>query len=445
MSALLGCNARTSQAQTQAQRNFAGSPQSPFADKLGDPYGQPNKHSLTTAALSTVFFNFGVNTVNNTVTRPVVVVTNTGFNVLGLKPQLFGNPDYSIAPTTTCGQQLDPHASCTMVLNYTPTKPSASNSFNSQFAILDLGFANVSPLTPQVVLITGTAAVLPAGQVATTDNPQVALYTMTLPFPGSVAINFGTDTSYGLTTWTRSTATAGGTVSIFVAGMQASTLYHMQAVVTFPNGVAVKDVDHTFTTGAVPSGMQVSATTTTTPGMTPQSGLELLNMLGGNPTGVVISDLSGNILWTYSDPGNPFLNSIEGVKMLPDGNFLMAVAATNGPLGGPQPAGTILEVREVNLAGDTVRSISIPTLNAALASATCAECNVTLQTFHHDVEPLPNGHWLLLADAIMDLSSTSTPPLTNEPPTAVLGDVIVDVDQNLNPVWVWNEFNHLDP
>jgi hypothetical protein len=26
----------------------------------------------------------------------------------------------------------------------------------------------------------------------------------------------------------------------------------------------------------------------------------------------------------------------------------------------------------------------------------------------------------------------------------VLGDVIVDLDTNLNPVWVWNEFDHLD-
>ena len=27
----------------------------------------------------------------------------------------------------------------------------------------------------------------------------------------------------------------------------------------------------------------------------------------------------------------------------------------------------------------------------------------------------------------------------------MLGDVIVDLDENLHPVWVWNSFNHLDP
>ena len=45
--------------------------------------------------------------------------------------------------------------------------------------------------------------------------------------------------------------------------------------------------------------------------------------------------------------------------------------------------------------------ISIDLLNSELADATCAECRVTLTTFHHDVEPLPNGHWLALANTKM--------------------------------------------
>ena len=99
----------------------------------------------------------------------------------------------------------------------------------------------------------------------------------------------------------------------------------------------------------------------------------------------------------------------------------------------------------MNLAGDTVREISVTDLNAALKTATCAECNVALHTFHHDVTPLPNGHWLVLANTLVQLTSTTTPPLTNKPATYVLGDVIVDLDENMNPVWAWNEFNHLDP
>ncbi|MFZ0743037.1 MAG: aryl-sulfate sulfotransferase, partial [Terracidiphilus sp.] len=259
-------------------------------------------------------------------------------------------------------------------------------------------------------------------------------------------VNFGTTTDYGLKTWAQSTDTAGGQVSIFVAGMKASTAYHMAATVQLSNGITATDPDHTFTTGAIPvtaaniSGFKI--TTNTTAGMTPQSGLEMLNPLNS----LVVTDLSGNILWTYTEPGNSSLNILDGVKMLPNGDILMTIGPdSQNVLNGPAPAGAFTEIREVNLAGDTVREISVNDLNAELSTATCAECQVTLQTFHHDITPLPNGHWLVLANTLMNLSSTSTPPLTNEPAQAVLGDVIVDLDQNLQPVWAWNEFNHLDP
>ncbi len=398
---------------------------------------------VTTASLSQSAFDFGNNLVNNTLTNTVVVVTNTGSAALTLNPALSGDASYSIASATTCTQQLAAGTNCDVVLNYKPTTASAPAAQN---AMLNLGFGNVPAGTPQTVAITGISAALAAGQVTSTDNPQVALYTMTLPFPGSVTINFGTNTTYGLKTWAQSTATAGGQVSIFVAGMKATTAYHMQAAVAFTNGINANDSDHTFTTGAVPANMRLKVTAATTVGMTPQPGLEMVNPINGTPTGVAVTDLSGNILWTYADPGSPTLNFIDGVKQLPNGDLLLVIGPnSSNPLSGPIPAATINEIREINLAGDTVREISINDLNLELASATCKECNVTLDTFHHDVEPLPNGHWLVLGNTTMALSPMSTPPLTNVPPITVLGDVIVDLDENLQPVWAWNEFNHLDP
>lgn len=397
---------------------------------------------VTAASLSTSAYDFGNNLVNNTLTRTVVAVTNTGSATLTMNPVLSGDPSYSIASATSCGKQLDLGANCTVVLNYTPSTASAPATQN---ATLNMGLGNVPIGTTQTVAITGIAAALPVGQVTPTNNPQVALYTMTLPFPGGVTINFGTDTTYGLKTWPQSTSSAGNAISIFVAGMRATTTYHMQAAVKFSNGITANDVDHTFTTKAVPANMHLNVSTTATAGMTPQPGLELLNPLSGTPTGVIVTDLFGNVLWTYANPAsNPTLNIINGVKMLPDGNLLMAIGL-GIPFTEPISADTFNEIREVNLAGDTVREISIDNLNTELAAATCAECHVTLDTFHHDVEPLPNGHWLVLADTTMALSGTSTPPLTNAPATTMLGDVIVDLDQNLQPVWVWNQFNHLDP
>jgi arylsulfate sulfotransferase len=400
--------------------------------------------ATTTASLSATSFDFGHNLVNNALTKTVTIVTNTGSNLLTLSPVLSGDPSYSIATGgSSCGLQLAAGASCNMMLNYNPT---TSSSPAAQTTTLNMGFGDVPDGTPQTIAITGISASMAAGQVTATNNPQVALYTMTLPFPGSVTVNFGTTTSYGLQTWTQSTTTPGGTVSIFVAGMLASTAYHMQASVQFVNGITTNDADHTFTTQAVPANMQIQLTTATTPGMTPQPGLELINPIGAATNGVIVTDLSGNTLWAYADPGNTSLNFIDGVKMLPNGHLLMVIGpSSQAPLPAPIPAAAITEIREVTLGGDTVNTVNLNDLNSELAAASCAECNVSLVDFHHDVEPLPNGHMLIVANTIMALSSTSTPALTNLPAQNVLGDVIIDLDQNMHPVWAWNEFNHLDP
>ena len=161
-----------------------------------------------------------------------------------------------------------------------------------------------------------------------TDNPQVALYTMTLPFPGSMTVSFGPSTTYGLKTWAQSTTESGGTVSIFVAGMQASTTYHMQAAVQFTNGINANDVDHTFTTQAVPANMQPKLTATTAAGMTPQPGVEMLDLLGGAPSGSG-GDRSCRerpLDLRESQASDEF---IQGVKLLPNGDFLMAIGPSS--------------------------------------------------------------------------------------------------------------------
>jgi arylsulfate sulfotransferase len=398
--------------------------------------------ATTTASLSASAFDFGDDLVNNTITQAVTTITNTGASGLTLNPTLSGDPSFSLVSAGSCGGQLAAAASCAMMVSYTPSSASTPAKQN---ALLNLGLGGVAASTPQTVAVAGTSAVMATGQVTTTDNPQVALYSMTLPYAGSMTVSFGKDTTYGTKTWTRTTpGTGGGPVSIFVAGMQGSSTYHMQASVQFANGVTATDADHTFITPAVPANMQPKIVATTTPGMTPQSGVELLDMLNGQPSGLAVADLAGNIIWTYPAPG-PAANFIQGAKLLPNGDFLMSIGPNSSdPLSGI-PAGTISEIREVNLAGDTVRSISMDDVNSLLASATCAECKVTLQSLHHDVEPLPNGHWLLLGNTTMNLSATTQPPLTNAPPATVLGDVIVDLDENLKPVWVWNAFNHLAP
>ena len=52
--------------------------------------------------------------------------------------------------------------------------------------------------------------------------------------------------TYGLRTWAQPAPDGGGTVTVLVAGMRASSTYHMQALVHLVDGTEVDDSDHQF-------------------------------------------------------------------------------------------------------------------------------------------------------------------------------------------------------
>ena len=319
-----------------------------------------------------------------------------------------------------------------MVITYNPT------TAGSQTATLNLGLANVPlPLAPGLVTLTGTSAVMTAGTVTATTNPQVALYTITPPFAGNITVNFGPTTSYGKQTWSVATPAGGGPVSIEVAGMLANIAYHLQAAVTLADGVTATDSDHTFTTTSYPANQIPQVTASTTAGQTPQAGIEITNPLVAT-SHIVATDLAGHVLWAYIAPDTAGGADIDAPKQLPNGDFLFIFSDSSSvPIhGGINPADPNL-AREVDLIGNTVKQITMAQLNARLAAA---NYNVTLQLFSHDITPLPNGHWLVLANTVKQFTNLPGYPGT----TNVLGDVIVDLDTNLQPVWVWNSFDHLD-
>ena len=278
-----------------------------------------------------------------------------------------------------------------------------------------------------------TVNIIEPSAVTTTKNAQVAQYSISVPDGLSVFIQFSTDTSYNLKTWSVAAPSGGGSVPILVAGMRGNTQYHMRAVFqqTGTTNNVFTDADHTFTTSAYPAAQIPSLTVTTATGQTPQSGVELLDLVGIGPPGrtqlhAVVSDLSGNVLWAY-DAGTS-VSSFVGpnpIKLLPNGHFLINYS------GNPNGQGSV--VQEVDLASNVVWLMTSAQLNAALAAATCAGCNITVVGTHHDFAILPNGHIVFIASTKRDISGTS-----------VLGDVIIDLDQNHNPVWVWNAFDHLD-
>jgi arylsulfate sulfotransferase len=282
-----------------------------------------------------------------------------------------------------------------------------------------------------------TIYVVPPGTVTATGNSLVASYSITPPSDAQLFVQFGVDTTYGRATSQQLTPQGGGAVSTFVAGMHASTLYHMQGIVQFSDGTQFMDADQTFTTGVLPAGFTSQVSATTTPGMTPQPGIEMLDLIGtgGSP---IATDLDGSIIWYYSFTPTP-ATLIQPIRMLPNGHMLLVLSPNSCDIiTGPQPTpNTTNEVREIDLAGNTIKSLNMTDLNTRLATA---GFTINALIVHHDVIELPNGHWIFLVNVTRDFTDLPGFPGT----TTVLGDVIVDVDANLNPVWIWNTFDHLD-
>jgi hypothetical protein len=276
---------------------------------------------------------------------------------------------------------------------------------------------------------TATVTIIAPAVVASTANAQIAQYTIAVPDSLSAFVQFSTDTSYGLTTWSLPAPSGGGPVSILVAGMKGNTPYHMRALFqpTGTNTTVFTDVDHTFTTSAYPTASLPSLTVTTATGQTPQPGIELLSLIGA-PLTAVATDLSGNVIWAY-DPGSslPAGTAVDFIKAMPNGHFLV-LANSNAAVDG---TGSVIQ--EIDLTGQVFWQMTAAQLNAALATATCSGCNITVVGNHHDFAILPNGHIITIAATTEVISGVT-----------VTGDVLIDLDQNHNPVWLWNEFDHLD-
>ena len=319
---------------------------------------------------------------------------------------------------------------------------------NSSVGTIDSNGSYTAPVVTQGLVVsvsaqsgsqsvTASVAIILPGQVAATNNPQVAQYTISPPLSATVSIQFGTSTSYGLTTWTQTASGNNAPLGMYVAGMQASSTYHMRAVLTLSNGAQFTDADHVFTTGAINTAQLSQITVSTPAGLTPQPGVEMVDLVNNNLIQGVATDLLGNTIWTYVYTGSAS-DIIQPIKLLPNGHFIICIGPNSEqPLLGTPLPGTINVIREVDLAGNTIRELNINTLNQGLASA---GFNLVADTMHHDVTPLPNGHLLIIVNSTQQFTNLTGYPGT----TTVLGDQIVDLDPNWNPVWVWNSFNYLD-
>ncbi len=395
--------------------------------------------------LSGTSFDFGSTVVSQTATRVVVTVTNTGTAAATLTAALSGDPSLSLSSDLSCGSPLAGGGACSMVVSFAPVEAGGITGS------LTLTLVGASGSMQKIVQLAGTGVRLSGGEalVTQTANPLVALYSFQPEERGTMAVEFGTDTAYGRQTAPIATPMDGSPVEILVGGMKQNTIYHMRAVVTASDGTVTDDQDHTFTTGSFPSAMLPDLVATTSPGQTPQPGIELANAIcstaNSNCLEAYATDLAGNIIWGYDFPDRPTANTIiQPIKLLSNGNFLLVLSFASQYVLPDQgvtltPADESVDlIREIDLAGDPVAQITLATLNAKLAAA--GYSNITLTDLHHDVTMLPNGHIIVIANMLKPYTNLPGYPGT----TNVLGDLLIDLDTNFKVTWVWSEFDYLD-
>lgn len=270
------------------------------------------------------------------------------------------------------------------------------------------------------------------GSITKTANPLVAQYTVTSGCVGQAMVEFGPDTSYGRSTnWVPLPGRYQST-DILVAGMRASSAYHMRSDVQCSgSSETMMSADTVFTTGPLPQSVTFPPMTVSRPSPSSSSpenpGIELVDIIAPTqkPVQAYFIDRDGNPIWYYDVGQNNFPFPL---RPMPSGHIIMNVDSnTSGD--------TIL--REVDLAGNTIREMDISVLAQKTKSG---GYDFVPTDYHHEILPLDNGHVIVLVNTLK--SFTDLPGYSGT--TQVLGDALIDLDANWDPVWAWNGFDHLD-
>jgi hypothetical protein len=223
--------------------------------------------------------------------------------------------------------------------------------------------------------------------------------------------------------------------NVYVAGMHPDSEYEMRA--EWLTGDSVKPGAwihfHTgFLDGRFPP---VETQTPRAAGKTPAESIVIRSMI--DPWRSTATDLDGNVVWYLNPPSTTFLT-----RILPGGRFLALADGANSV----NDMKRWQVVREIDLLGNTLRETNISRLAEQLeAHGIKSDCKTGGQEcvpgFHHEAIRLPNGHILALA-GLERMFPAGTQG--SKGPVDVLGDLILDLDENLQLAWYWNAFDHLD-
>jgi hypothetical protein len=99
---------------------------------------------------------------------------------------------------------------------------------------------------------------------------------------------------------------------------------------------------------------------------------------------------------------------------------------------------------EIDLLGNVVHQWYASARPAGPTTGTPVEA----LTFHHELDELPNGNFLILSSEVREIDNYYTSETDGKSPRKrmkVMGDVIIEFTRSGQEVWKWKAFDHLDP
>ncbi len=278
-------------------------------------------------------------------------------------------------------------------------------------------------------LVTGKDAVVTA-----TLNPLVALYSAPACKHGAMHVRFRPVTGLPDAEWTTTNTLRcqpNQSLNFVIAGMLANSTYEMVHV--GGGGGHGRVTPLLFTTGTPPASLSIPAfTIRQAPGPGTETRRDLIyhNLArrpAANAVNLLATDLNGHLEWYY----DPLASGLVGIGQpgsapLPNGTVLLGGRDSHRTLG-------LNVLREIDLAGNPLRETNIDAVNAQLK----ARGQEIIYGFHHEFSRLPSGD-------IVTLCWTQRTVNVGGTPTRYAGDMLIVLDQDLQVVWAWDAFDHLD-
>jgi arylsulfate sulfotransferase len=262
--------------------------------------------------------------------------------------------------------------------------------------------------------------------VTTTRNPLVALYSAPPCALGlTMEVAFAAAGDPRLQATDRKACDGNLTVNIFVAGMRAQTTYRLRHVLRDADGnPAGGGAPIPFTTGTPEPGLP-TVRVTMPPGPSMSEEDDILLTAANSGTGTPIAtDLEGNLVWYYTSPDQ---GQCVFLRTRPGGNLFL--------LSDPVVPEDRDVLREVDLASNIVRQTTSRRVTEVLRGLG----QPPISLFHHEARILPNGHLLIFGSTERIFVDVQGPG-----PVDVLGDMVIDLDENMQPVWAAKMFDVLD-